>query len=235
MYRIAICEDEAPAREGLCALCTELLAERGIPHEITPFSSAEALEATLSAGARFDLLCMDILMDGQSGIDFARQLRKRDEKTSVLFVTSSAEFLRDGYEIRPIHYLFKPVDRAQLAAALEADLRLHHSQDTVTIQAGTGMVVLPLDAILYVESRNHMAVAMLDNGEQSFRLRLLDMEQLLPKERFCRCHNSFLVNMSRIVRIDRTGLELNNGQHIPMGRRYCKSAQGKLIRFLNKA
>ena len=47
MYRVAICEDEAPVRESLHRMCGELLAELDVPNEITTFSSAEALETDL--------------------------------------------------------------------------------------------------------------------------------------------------------------------------------------------
>lgn len=235
MYRVAVCEDEGPARESLCAMCGEILSERNISHEITPSSSAEDLEHALGAGTGFDLLCLDILMDGKSGMDFARQLRQRDEKTSVLFITNSREFLKEGYEVRPIQYLFKPVDREQLVRALETDLRLHHRPDTVTIRSGTSITVLPLDELWYAESRNHLTVVKLDQGEQPFRIRLTDMEQLLPQDQFCRCHNSYLVNMRRVARLDRKGLILGNGEWIPIGRSYYKSAQEKLVRFLNRA
>ena len=75
----------------------------------------------------------------------------------------------------------------------------------------------------------------LEQGERSFRIRLSDMEELLPKDRFCRCHNSFLVNMRRISKLDRKGLVLENGEWIPIGRSYYKAAQEKLVRFLNQS
>lgn len=235
MYRVAVCEDEAQTREALCSLCGELLSERSISHELVPFPSAEALEQTLAAGGRFDLLCLDILMSGKTGMELARQLRQRDEKTSVLFVTNSLEFLKDGYEVRPIQYLLKPVDREQLARALETDLRLHHRPDTVTIRTGSGITVLPLDELLYVESQDHVTVARLEHGERRFRIRLSDMEGLLPRDRFCRCHNSYLVNMERVLKVDRKGLLLDDGTWLPMGRSYYKPAQEKLVRFLNRS
>lgn len=235
MYQIAVCEDDAAVREPLCRMCSEILEHMDISHEVTPFSNAEALESAMTAGARFDLLCLDILMDGKTGMELARQLRERDDKTSILFITNSEEFLREGYEVRPIHYLFKPVDREQLARALETDLRLHHRPDSVTIRAGASVTVLPLDELLYVESRDHLTVVKLEQGERSFRIRLSDMEELLPKDRFCRCHNSYLVNMRRISKLDRKGLVLENGEWVPIGRSYYKAAQEKLVRFLNQA
>ena len=235
MYQIAVCEDDAAVREPLCRMCSEILEHMEVSHEVTPFSDAEALERAMTAGTRFDLLCLDILMDGKTGMEFARQLRERDDKTSILFITNSEEFLREGYEVRPIHYLFKPVDREQLARALETDLRLHHRPDSVTIRAGASVTVLPLDELLYVESRDHVLVAQLEQGELVLRMRLSDMEVVLRGDWFCRCHNSYLVNMRRIVRLDRKGLLLENGAWIPIGRNYYKAAQEKLVRFLNES
>ena len=234
MYRLAVCEDEAEVRRELCALCEAFLSQRSVEHTITPFSSAEALESALLSGARFDLLCLDILMGGKTGMELARQIREKDERTSILFITNSEEFLREGYEVRPIQYLFKPVDRAQLARALETDLRLHHRPDSVTVRTGGGTAVLPLALLRYVESRDHVAVAVLEGGQQSFRVRLSDMEKLLPGDQFCRCHNSYLVNMGRVSRLDGKGLTLDDGTWIPIGRSYYKAAQEKLVRYLNQ-
>ena len=131
--------------------------------------SAGEWERERVASGGFDLWCRDTLMDGTSGMDFARQRRQRDEKISVLFITNSQEFLKDGYEVRPIQYLFKPVDREQLARALETDLRLHHQPDTVTVRTGAGITVLPLDALSYAESRDHLTAVKLERGERYFR------------------------------------------------------------------
>ena len=43
-----------------------------------------------------------------------KELREYDEQMSILFVTSSEEHLKEGYRVRLIQYLFKPVDREEL-------------------------------------------------------------------------------------------------------------------------
>ena len=82
---------------------------------------------------------------------------------------------------------------------------------------------------------DHLTVVKLEQGERSFRIRLSDMEELLPKDRFCRCHNSYLVNMRRISKLDRKGWSWKTGSGSPIGRSYYKAAQEKLVRFLNQA
>lgn len=105
MYRVAVCEDEAILCANLCAQCESILDKLKVEHRITSFSSAEKLENALLAGEEFSLLCLDILMGGKSGMKLAQELRQRDDKTSILFITSSTEFLKDGYSVRPIQYL----------------------------------------------------------------------------------------------------------------------------------
>lgn len=124
MYRVAVCEDEKNLREDLCAQCAAILSELQIEHTVTPYSSAEELEAAFSAGAEFSLLCLDILMDGKTGMKLAQELRERDDRTSILFITGSTEFLKDGYSVRPIQYLLKPVSREDLEQAIKTDLRV---------------------------------------------------------------------------------------------------------------
>ena len=132
MYTVAVCEDQKDTREEAAALCGEVLTDLKIEHRIAAFSSAEDLETQLLSGERFDLLCLDILMDGESGMEFAKKLRMTDDRTSILFLTGSSEYLKDGYEVRPIQYLLKPVKREELARAIETDLRLHHQPKTVS-------------------------------------------------------------------------------------------------------
>lgn len=233
MYAVAVCEDQEETRAEIAALCGDILTELAVEHSVLTFSSAEALEAALCAGERFDLLCLDILMEGESGMELAKKLRVTDDRTSILFLTGSEEFLKDGYEVRPIQYLFKPIHREELARAIGTDLRLHHWPQTVTLHLGTRTVVLPLDDIQYVESRDHGSVFHLCDGERFLPQSLSETENALPRERFCRCHNSFLVNMRHIREVSGRTLHLTEGE-LTIGRKYAAAFQERFVRYLNE-
>lgn len=233
MYHVAVCEDEPNLRAGLCEQCREILQELETEHEIVPFSSAEELEASLAAGARFDLLCLDILLAEKTGMELAREVRKWDEQISILFITSSTEFLLEGYGVRPIQYLLKPVKREELKKALQTDLRLKNQPRTVAVSAGGKTVVLPWTEIRYVESRNHDCIFHMSGGERLFRLDLAQAKEILPKDRFCRCHNSFLVNLARIREVTSREVFLSDGGRLPIGRRYAGQFQSEFVRYIN--
>ena len=234
MYEVAICEDEEVLRDGLCTQCSQILDDLKVEHTISPFPSAEELESALSGGAVYSLLCLDILMDGKTGMELAQELRERDEKTSILFITSSTEFLKDGYSVRPIQYLLKPVKREELAQAIQTDLRLYHHPKTVTLRVGGRTLVLPIEDVLYAESRDHGTVLHMAHGEQFLPCSLSQTEELLPAEYFCRCHNSFLVNLSHIREVSGKTLYLLEGGEVSIGRRYLEQFQNQFVRYLNR-
>ena len=232
MYRIAICEDDATTREQIASLCGEILARLDTEHAISEFDCAEALEGALEAGASFDLLCLDIMLQDKTGVEMAQAFRTRDDQTRILLISSSREFLKEGYSVRPLQYLYKPVDPRELEEVLRTDLRLHRRAARLTLSLGGKTRVLPLSELLYVESQNHNAVACFPDRQEGFRITLSEIERLLPADLFCRCHHSFLVNMSHIRQINRRALELDQGSQIPVGRNYYETAQAKFIQFL---
>ena len=233
MYAVAVCEDQKDTREEAAALCGEVLTDLEIEHHIAAFSSAEELETQLLTGDRFDLLCLDILMDGESGMELAKKLRMTDDRTSILFLTGSSEYLKDGYEVRPIQYLFKPVSKAELKRAIETDLRLHHRPKTFSIKVGGRMAVLPLEDIRYVESRDHGSLFHMESGEQFYPLSLTEIERNLPAEQFCRCHNSFLVNLACVREVSSRTVSLEHLK-LPIGRKYAERFREQFVRYLNE-
>lgn len=94
------------------------------------------------------------------------------------------------------------------------------------------MTAIPLEDILYVESRDHRTVFVLENGEESFWMTLSQAEGMLPTGQFCRCHNSFLVNLKRVVRMDSRDVVLTGGRRLAVSRGRMKEFQTGLTRFL---
>lgn len=167
-------------------------------------------------------------------MEFAYELRREGSETSILFITSSTDHLLDGYGVRPIQYLLKPVDPDALARALADDLRLNHAPRTVSVTVRGRTTVMPRSDILYVESRNHGCSFVMKDRESFFWLSMAQAEELLPKEQFCRCHNSYLINLAQVVRTDTHDVELSGGAVLPVSRRFADKFQSALTRYLNR-
>ena len=234
-YRLAICEDEDTIRKELHLLCCDILKQEGIPHQVTDFSSAWELENVLKEkGDLFDLLILDIQMNQLTGMELAKSLRQQDNRVSILFVSGCDNYLLEGYEVQPIHFLLKPVKREALAQALRTDWKLNHKPKTVVLRSGNKTLSLSLTEIRYIESYNHSIVVHQSDGDRTYLLSLSEIEKQLPPDQFCRCHNSYLVNLDCVEQIGRTELALQSGQTLPVGRAYYKTLQSTFIRYLNQ-
>lgn len=233
MYRLAICEDDKAIRLQICGFCEEILNKMDIPFVLAEFSSAEELEESIFAQVEYDLLILDINMKGKSGMEFAQELRKKNNRVSIVFVSGCEEYLREGYSVQPLQFLLKPVTRRALEEAIATDRRLNHRNEMITLRSGGKTVVIEINGIVYIEILNHRLHIHTTENEHTFLQSLTDFERLLPSECFCRCHNSFLVNLKHIKEISRTELLLHCGTIIPVGRRYYSGIQSAFVRYLN--
>ena len=82
--RVAICDDERESCNGL-----SLLIKRQEPDcEVACFHTCRQF---LEAAQHFDILLLDIQMEEMGGIEVARALRGRGERTVLIFVTALKE------------------------------------------------------------------------------------------------------------------------------------------------
>lgn len=103
---VLICDDEPGIRNDLRDHLNEFARLRDLDIRIGEFESAEELLASHEA---FDVLFLDIYLDGMDGTDAAWQLNTQERKRTV-FLTSSQDHAIEAYQIGASHYLLKPID-----------------------------------------------------------------------------------------------------------------------------
>jgi len=88
-----------------------------------------------------DIILLDINLPGQSGIDFARELRKFDHDTRIIITTAYTdnEFLLTAVELELTRYLVKPVTSMELMEALsKAADEYEDRRGSQTVDLGEG-------------------------------------------------------------------------------------------------
>ena len=116
--RILIVEDEKALALGL----RDALAHSGHEVEVC-HDGLTALEQL--ANAEFDLMVLDLMLPGKSGLDVLRELRDRDSDVRVLILTALAdeESLLMGFQLGADDYVAKPFSARELVARIEAQFR----------------------------------------------------------------------------------------------------------------
>ena len=235
-YCVAVCENDKMVREEVCRLCDRIVEESQISHGIIPFSDAEELERFLEVkGQIFDVLLLDIELGNKTGLELAKELRTKKDRVSIIFLTGHEEYLRDGYSVQPVHFLLKPLKKAELAEALRTDWELNHRPKNVFLQKGSRSLNLPLNSILWAEtSGNHNIRILLEDREEEFPISLSELEGLLPSGQFIRCHNSYVVSMEHVREFKKSILYMDNGSELPVGRKYYKRFQEAFVSYINQ-
>ena len=122
--RILIVDDE----ESIRYTFDNFLSDEG--HEVTTARAYdEALEKML--GNNFDLVFMDIILGGKTGIDLLQEFRKRSMHCPVVMITGfpNAETASDAVRLGAFDYIFKPVRQETLLHTTSLALQFKAIQD----------------------------------------------------------------------------------------------------------
>lgn len=215
MYEIAVVSDNAADRERLVSLLRQqcgaaahiTAAEPGFDPENCPFTP--------------DILFVDVVLASQqSGIRLAGVANRLWPLCQVIFVTGWLEYAPDLYQARHLCLLSKPRLEELLPGALQRAFAALDADDAplLAVAQKSGEVIIPQKDILYVERRLrisyiHSALRTVTTGR-----RLDELAADLQPGRFALCHNSFLVNLAQVRRLQRSQVQLTGGVMLPVSR-----------------
>lgn len=214
MLDIAVVDDEKVIREYLC----ELIKKQKPESRIEAFARGEEL---LASGGRFDIVFLDIQMDGMNGIDAARSLRERQEDIVLIFITGIREYVFDAFDLYAFQYLLKPVDEKKFAEVLErAAKEAGKKKEKRVLFIKAKNMTLNQDDILYIESRGKKVEihTVREKGSIEIYATMDELEGQLGKG-FYRCHRAYLVNMSHITEYASDGIIITNGDKVYLAKK----------------
>ncbi len=134
MMRIAVCDDEKEVRLLLSGKIRKLYPEA----DVFCYGSGEEL---LRSTEPFDILFLDIQMEGQNGMETAARLRKKDRDVILVFITALEEYVFQAFDVGAFHYLVKPWTDGDLAALFDEIVRRLPADDRyIEVSAGAGPV-----------------------------------------------------------------------------------------------
>ena len=126
--RIAIVDDLAAERALLKDRLEQQLHRRNVQADILEYESGETfLEAARKAP--FTAAFLDIYMDGMTGMEAAKKLRKTNTDCLLVFTTTSTDHALEGFQVRALHYLVKAMNAKRVDEnpyMAKSDANIHH-------------------------------------------------------------------------------------------------------------
>ena len=228
---IAIIDNEAPFRKSIAAAVDEWVKKLKISATVNEYSSAESFLFAYEEKKDYDLLLLDIEMDGINGVEMAKQIRHEDETVQIIFITGYPDYMCQGYDLSALHYLIKPVSNEKLFEVLDRALKnIKKGGNRVIFTADGGEKVVALDAILYAESYSHNMHIVTTDGAFDVRMTISSLAEVLGNE-FISTHRSYIVNLSHIVFLSKSDMTLDSGKKIPISRNEFKNVHSCFVKY----
>lgn len=221
---IAVCEDEEHFREYLKKKMEEYLMGRGVPFDIDTYPDGLGLFKEESNLHKYDAIFLDIDMPGKNGMEAAHQIREKNSEVDIVFITVMQQYVFEGYRVGAARYIMKKDMEKLLPECLDALLQKHFRNiRKMEFPFVKGERTVLLQDILCIEIQSHRLCFTLKNETLYMYGQIGELEQKLADTCFIRCHQSYLVNLEHIARINNYIIYLSNGTEIPVSR--AKSAE----------
>ncbi|NLF27812.1 MAG: response regulator transcription factor [Clostridiales bacterium] len=237
MLRIALCDDD---REDLARLERDVRAFRAahspdVEFELCCYASGADLLAAVERGERFHIILLDVMMPLCDGIETAREIRLADKAVKIIFLTGSAQFALDSYDVKAFSYLLKGGPGEKLHAVLsEAAQEIEGARDrSMLVKAKTGLVRLQYHGISHLEVVGKTITFYMSNRERYEMYGTLSEveEQFLSQERFLKPHRSYIINMDHVRKLSERESLMTDGGRVPISKANYNEVKRRYIAY----
>ena len=240
MIRIAIVDDEIAQIQKIEKIISEFFEEHKLQISVNSFTSGEAL---FSESDSYDLIFLDIHMEGMDGIETAQRLRVKNKKVTIFYITSYEKYIQKSMTIHPFAFIVKPYSKKEIYKNLEDYLAYTHSilesrpNEIYHIHTiDDRHIQVSMDDILYFHYlENRTVEIIMKNEEYKIKDGIMHIYPELNHEYFMIPNQSFIVNLHHIKELDGKNrkLVMNNGDLILIPRRKYSEVIESLNRYIS--
>lgn len=245
--KILIIDDEAQQRS-----LTKSLLQTYFP-DITIIDEADTLKTGIEAVKRYtpDLLLLDIDLGDGTGFDLLQHIKP--VSCQVIFITAYNDQAIKAFKFSALDYLLKPLDPEELVTAIQKAQQYYSVNQQQTqldilfqqIQQGDTLkkIILKDSENIYIvevanivrleAEKNYTTFFLADSQQLVISKTMKEYEDILENKGFFRCHQSHLINLNYLSRIDKRDggmLVMKDQSIIPLATRRKES----LMQLLNK-
>ena len=234
MLKIAVCDDSRELLEKVEKNLHEYENVRNTPVTVHTYTNAVDLLDGLKK-TDYDILILDIIMPGFTGMQAAHEIRKFNEEIKIIFLTSSKEFAIESYSVGAYYYLLKPVLKEKLFSVLDKVVsEITSKQESCVIYTHMGIVNIPFAKIECLEVYNkHLVFHLSDGSTKETRGALTDYENVfLERKEFLKIHRSYILNMDYIHSIEAGEIATYSGKRFPVSRLLAKDIKEHYMNYM---
>lgn len=229
--KIAVCDDDPNAVEAFGRYAAALI-EYAFTYEFYQ-NPEELLAAYAEQEQEPDMYILDIEMPGIDGLAVAREIRNRNSKALIVFLTSYTKYMPDVFEMVTFDFIQKPITVERLRLLLEkAENYLGMTNQSFSFSYGKSRYSLRFDEILYFEKKGRQALIHTADTLYKTNMTTKEIWQCLDERMFATIHGSFIVNLKHVKTVSGGVVRMSNGQELAVTRGYRKELAEKHMDFV---
>ena len=222
MLKIAICDDEKEFCDSAERMLKLYMEEKGVSFQADTFGVPSDLVDMTEKGTIYDIYLLDIYMPGVTGMSIATELRNRDIKSPIIFLTSSTDHALEAFGVDATHYLLKPYTKDSFYVGMDKAMQsiASHKNDSVILKVDNDYRSILVSKLIYCEAEDKYQRLYLENGERLL-VRITGTElykQLSAFDCFYRCGRAHIVNLNHIRKVGQDGAAFKDGVQLLLPR-----------------
>ena len=212
-----IVDDESLARD----LVNEYLSEYPEVEIVAQCASGrDAIKKIDELGA--DLVFLDVQMPGTDGFDVLENITT---DPFIIFCTAYDKYAIKAFDKNAIDYLLKPIDKGRFDLAVKRaikrvekeesnfmhiiedlnDRTTHNYSKNLFVQKSEKLINLPVQTIVHLEASKDYTIISTKNDQFVSSTGISKLEEKLDPDLFIRIHRSTIINIDKLVEIEKFG------------------------------
>lgn len=227
-----IIEDDFLSQQTILKNCKMFGSEIEI---IGVFDSVESTEEFLKTNKkRIDLIFVDVILPGKSGVDFILDLFI---VPYIIMTTAHDSYAVKAFELNVVDYLKKPFIYKRFVQAIQKVIKLIKldeeigSSETLVLKNKGSLTRFLIKDIDYIESYSDYVKIYIKNESFLHLIALKEILKKLPEDKFVQIHRQFIINITKIFSIEDNKVLLSGHEtvELPISRAQRKIFYEKIL------
>lgn len=231
---IAICDDNKIFCNQLKEFIERYNHDNDTSCEVNSFNSGITLLEQYTDD--YKIIILDIEMEGMNGIETALEIRKKNQKVIMWFLTVSEAYVMEGYKAEAFRYLIKPLSYEEFSKQFEESIKWVEEKyvTPIVVEYKNDTYHLEEDDILFIEVYGHKLIYHLHNKPITTIDSLKNIENQLSKSSFVRIHRSYLINLKKVKTFNKVEIIMQNNEKVPISKYKEKEFKQAYTQFWGK-